>query len=217
MSAQIVLVRSLSALMLGLLPLVALAAGPAAETHLDFTVLKNGDPIGHHQIDLIRNGENEAVSIKTNILVRVAYVPVYRFEHIGSEIWQNGRLVSLRSQTNDDGDKHSLVVGATADHVEVDGDGVHSQADPGIVTASLWNPDLVKRMVLLNTLTGKQMAVSVADLGEDLIRSRGSETRAHHYKVAGELQREVWYDQSGTLVQVRFKAKDDSDILYVLG
>jgi hypothetical protein len=68
----------------------------------------------------------------------------------------------------------------------------------------------------LTPLTGKQMPVSVDNLGEEAIRAHGAETRALHYKVMGELQRELWYDRSGTLVQVKFKAKDASEILYVL-
>ncbi|HXP98353.1 MAG TPA: DUF6134 family protein [Telmatospirillum sp.] len=210
------LVRSLSALAFVLLPGIAQATPSPAETHLDFTVLKNGSPIGHHWIDLIRNGDNETVSIKTNILVRMAYVPVYRFEHTGSEVWQHGHLVSLRSQTNDDGEEHSLVVGAKNDHIEIDGDGLRSQADSGIIPASLWNHDLVTQGVLLNTLTGKQMPVRVDTLGEEPVSAHGTETRALHYRVTGELQRDLWYDRSGTLVQVKFKAKDASDILYVL-
>ena len=217
MSARPVIIRVLSTLALGLLPIMPLAAASPAETHLEFTVLKDGDPIGHHQIDLDLNGNNETVSIKTNILVKVAFVPVYRFEHTGSEVWQNGHLVSLTSQTNDDGEKHNLAVAAKDDHLDVDGDGSHSLANGGIIPASLWNLNLVKQTVLLNTLTGKQMPVTVADLGEDTIRSRGANTPAHHYKVTGELKRELWYDQTGTLIQVKFKAKDDSDILYVLG
>ena len=216
MSSRPVVTGLLSALALGLLPASVALAAPA-QTHLDFTVLKDGSPIGHHQIDLTRTNDGETVAIRTNILVTVAYVPVYRFEHTGSEVWMNGRLVSLRSQTNDDGDKHVLAVAAKDDHIEIDGDGAHSQASGGEIPASLWNRDLVKQTVLLNTLTGKQMAVAVADLGDETIRSHGADTRAHHYKVTGEIQRELWYDPAGTLVQVKFKAKDDSDILYTLG
>ena len=193
------------------------AAASAPETHLDYTVLRNGDPVGHHQVDVIREDGGETVSIQTNIVVKVAFVPVYRFEHQGREVWHDGRLVTLRSTTNDDGDKHTLDVRAEGDHVDVTGDGVRTQAASGIVPASLWNAALVHQSVLLNTLTGKQMTVQVADLGEDTVRVHGGPARAHHYKVTGELERELWYDTAGTLVQVQFKAKDDSQIRYVLG
>jgi hypothetical protein len=208
------LARTLAALSVSLLPSVVMAA--SGSVHLDFTVRKNGDAIGHHQIELARDGDLENVSIKTNVVVKIVYVPVYRFEHTGNEVWRNGRLVSLRSQTNDDGEKHTLQVSAKDDRLEVTGDGTASQTSDAIIPASLWNHDLVTRTVLLNTLTGKQMAVNVADLGIDSVPVHGSAVQAHHYKVTGELERDLWYDQSDTLVLVKFKAKDDSEIRYVL-
>jgi len=192
------------------------ASAMPAQKHLEFSVLKDGNPIGHHQVDLSRNGDEEDVTIQTNVVVKIALVPVYRFEHHDSEIWRNGQLVELHSQTNDDGTKHSLEAGAADGRINVLGDGAQSQAGTGIIPASLWNHDLVKQTLLLNTLTGKQMKVQITDLGDETIQSQGKAIQAHHYQMSGELERELWYDPSNTLVQVRFKAKDDSTILYVL-
>jgi hypothetical protein len=217
MSIPPALARTLAALAVSLLPSTVMAASAPGSMRLDFTVLKDGDVIGHHQIELVRNGDLENVSIKTDIVVKVVYVPVYRFEHTGSEVWRAGHLVSLRSQTNDDGEKHTLQAAANGGHIEVTGDGTASQASTEIIPASLWNHDLVTQTVLLNTLTGKQMAIKVADLGADPVRVHGSSVPAHHYKVTGELERELWYDESNMLVLVKFKAKDDSEIRYVLG
>jgi hypothetical protein len=210
------LARTLALLAVGLLPAAVTAASTSGSMRLDFTVLKDGDAIGHHQIELVRNGDQQNVSIKTDIVVKVVYVPVYRFEHRGSEVWQNGHLVSLRSQTNDDGEKHTLQAAAKDDRLEVTGDGTVSQASDEIIPASLWNRDLVNQTALLNTLTGKQMAIKVADLGADPVRVHGSTVPAQHYKVTGELERELWYDQSDRLVLVKFTAKDKSEISYVL-
>lgn len=198
------------------LPTLAAANAAAPETHLDFTVLKDGSPIGHHKIDLSQTGDGEKVSIRTDVLVKVAFVPVYRFEHRSSEVWKDGRLVALQSQTNDDGDKHKLSAEARDGSLEIVGDGARSEVGGATIPASLWNHDLVKQRVLMNTLTGKPMAVSIADLGEELVRAHGEAVRARHYQVTGELMRDLWYDPAGQLVQVGFKAKDSSNILYTL-
>lgn len=211
------IVQSLSAMVICMAPPLGYAQSLPASEQLDFTVLKDGDPIGHHRINVERKGDDTTVSIQTNIVVKVAYVPVYRFEHKGDEVWRNGKLVSLRSTTNDDGDKHSLFVVSQGDHLNIESDGGGSLADVGIIPASLWNPDVAAQSVLLNTLTGKQMQVTVADLGDDTVKAHGGAVKAHHFKVSGDLQREIWYDPTGTLVQVKFKARDNSDILYVLG
>lgn len=211
------IIQALAAMVVCMAPHLGAANPLPGAEQLDFTVLKDGDPIGHHKIDVSRRGDDTTVTVNTDIVVTVAYVPVYRFEHNGSEIWHDGKLVTLRSVTNDDGDRHNLFVTASGDHLDVQNENGGSTASSGIIPASLWNPALATQSVLLNTLTGKQMKVTVADLGEDTIKSRGSEVKAHHYMVTGDLQRELWYGPSGMLVQIKFKAKDDSNILYVLG
>ncbi len=194
----------------------ATAVEPAPDAHLDFTVIRNNAVIGHEQIDrTLRNG-SATVSIRAEIVVRFLLVPVYRFEQTSSEVWRQGHLVSLSSDTNDDGTSHTLRVEAKGGVLEVDGDGKRSQAPETIIPASLWNEDIVKQSVVLNTITGAKMSVTVTDRGDETISSRGRQVRAHHYTLSGELQRDLWYDASGTLVQVAFKAKDGSDILYVL-
>ncbi|WP_367272434.1 DUF6134 family protein, partial [Parvibaculum sp.] len=39
---------------------------------------------------------------------------------------------------------------------------------------------------------------------------------ATHYSVTGKLNRELWYDDKGVLVQVKFDGSDGSEITYVL-
>jgi hypothetical protein len=49
-----------------------------------------------------------------------------------------------------------------------------------------------------------------------MVTARGRSVEARHYQLSGELERELWYDAAGVLVQVRFKGKDGSDIRYEL-
>ena len=44
----------------------------------------------------------------------------------------------------------------------------------------------------------------------------GAERQAEHYKLTGDLARELWYDGDGVLRRVRFQAEDESTIEYVL-
>lgn len=200
-------------LLAAVLPLPALAA---TSTQLDFTVLRNGSEVGHDLIHVARDGEQTHVDIDTHVVVTMAMIPVYRFEHHAHEEWRGQQLVKLDSQTNDDGKKHTLHVSAAAGGLTVDGDGQQSTAPADIVTASLWNPRLTSQHTLLNTLEGTQMPVTVHDAGVEPVEVHGAARNAHHYVLSGGLQRDLWYDASGQLVQVRFKAKDDSEIVYAL-
>jgi hypothetical protein len=183
---------------------------------LNYTVLRDGAPVGRHVVTFQPTDGGTKVDITTDVAVKIAFITVYRFEHKGSEVWKDARLVALTSKTNDDGTDHQLQVEAKGDGLHVVGDGKATKADPGIVPASLWNPSLVTQNVLLNTLDGQQMRVTVTDKGADTVMVQGKGVPARRYVVDGDLKRELWYDEAGTLVQIRFKAKDDSDILYVL-
>lgn len=183
-----------------------------------FTVLRDGDEIGTHVLTFESDTSGLKVSVATDIEVTLPLIPipVYRFTHRGEELWREGRLVKLDSTTDDDGTDHRLSVAATADSLHVVSDkGAHASPSD-IIPASLWNPELRRQIVLLNTLDGTEMEVSIQSLGEEMISARGVTQRADHVKLTGGLERDLWYTKQGVLVRVRFAAKDDSIIEYVL-
>ncbi|MBR9970567.1 DUF6134 family protein [Magnetospirillum sulfuroxidans] len=184
---------------------------------LSFTVLRNGDAVGSHILRFQSMSDGTlVVTTDTNVVVKMAMIPVYRFEHHGREIWHGDHLMALNSETNDDGTHHVLKASGATGALIADGDGKIARLPAETVPASLWNNATVVQGTLLNTLDGHAMAVHIADLGEDTVTVSGHPHPARHYAMTGDLNREVWYDSTGGLVQVRFKAKDDSDIQYVL-
>lgn len=208
--------RFLAAALGLIIALPATAAIPVPKQPLAFTVLRDGEPVGTNTITFQPTAAGLQVDVKTDIVVKITVIPVYRFEHEGHEIWQGDHLVSLRSVTNDDGTPHQLAVEAKGDALEVKGDGYSGPAAAGSIPGSLWNPALPRQTTLLNSLDGKLMKVEIKDLGDETVQVRGTPAKARHYVVDGDLKRDLWYDSDGTLVQIHLKAKDGSDILYVL-
>lgn len=198
---------------------LALSASPAvaADTPRDtrFTVVRDGEPVGTHMLRFSPAPEGLKVAVDTKVVVRLAMIPVYRFEHHGQELWRDDRLAALSSTTNDDGTRHVLNVAAGASGLQVDSDGKSSRMPAGTLPASLWNAATTSAGILMNTLDGSALAVRVTDRGEETLKIAGRPATARHYSLAGDLSRDVWYDSQGNLVQVRFKAKDDSLIEYL--
>jgi hypothetical protein len=182
---------------------------------LDFTVLRDGDPIGRHVLSFKQGSEGLVVEIETKIEVKVLFITAYHFEHQGREIWRDGKLTVLVSSTNDDGTEHTLAVKASGAELQVEGDGEMSKAALEIIPASLWHEGILAGGAILNTLQGRQMNVKVTDAGTEEIDVVGQTVAAHHFVIEGDLQREVWFDDKQVLVKVRFKGKDGSSIEYV--
>ena len=172
--------------------------------------------MGRHVIDFNRQGDSTKVNITTHVAVKLAFITVYRFDHSGFESWKGNHLLALKSNTYDDGTSHQLAVSAAGDHLNIAADGMQSAASAAILPASLWQASTVRQSSLLNTLDGTVMRVAVQDEGEDRLTASGREVPAHHYKISGGLDRDLWFDQSNTLVRMQFAGKDGSDIVYQL-
>lgn len=190
-------------------------AAPPPGGQLNFTILRNGSEVGSHEMLFRRTPDDLQIDIATKVLVKVAFIPVYRFEHEGHEVWHGDRLTRLWSKTNDDGTSHALNVTAAGPALAVLADGNPVVDRPLRIPASLWHEGILRQSAILNTLDGSSMAIAVSDLGSENIPVAGRPVPARHYAITGDLQRELWYDEHNVLVKVRFKAKDGSDIEYI--
>jgi hypothetical protein len=201
---------------LGSLPAHADTAGIPANGRLDFSILRNGDEIGRHEMIFARASDGLRVDIKTHAEVKILFVSAYRFDHEGHEIWREGRLDRLWSSTFDDGTNHILNVGFNSGDLIVDGDGKVKSVAGNMLPASLWHHGIVSTDRLLNTLDGRVMAVRVENKGVDEVEVRGRRISAHHFALLGDLERELWFTDDNMLVKVRFAGSDGSEIQYLL-
>jgi len=167
---------------------------------LKFDVIRKGTNIGEHSYSFSGSKDAFSVKIATDIAVKIPLIrtTVYSFKHHSTENWQAGVLQNVNSTTNDDGTPHQLNVAAK-----------------GMLPASLWDEDAVRSGKLLNTVDGRVMSVRVADLGMDSVDTKRGKVNAHHYRMAGDLARDLWYDGDGNLARVAFKADDGSTVTYI--
>lgn len=199
-----------------LVPYSASGAGVPDGGVLDFAVLRNGSKIGHHIIRFEQRGNPMVVRIEAKIDYRLAFIPLYLFQHVAREEWRDGRLVGMVAETNDNGDNYHIEVKPDGSELSLSINGEETPIDPGMVPASLWNIALVKRNSVLDPADGDLMNVAIRKSGEEVIEVRGQEIRARRYVVTGDFQRDLWYDKQNILVKVRFKGRDGSEIRYSL-
>lgn len=184
---------------------------------LAFAVMRKGEKIGTHVLSFHRDQDRLDVDIKTRIAVKIAFITVYRFEHDGHEVWRDGKLIGMRTKTNDDGTDHTLTVSATGGgKLRVVGDGHELTAARNAVPASLWNPAFIRTHALMNSLVGTPLDIKVAYKGKQAITVKGRTVTAFHYSLTGEMPRELWYDENWVLIRMTLTGKDGSPVQYVL-
>jgi hypothetical protein len=183
---------------------------------LEFSILRNGSEIGVHALTFSKQDNVVEVVSNTAIDFKLGFIPLYRFRQEGREVWRENRLEELRNLTDDNGTSLDLVIARQGGGLKVSLNGADKDTIPDAIPASLWNLRLADGPLLIDTVDGDRKTVTVQDIGDEAIMVRGIPTVARRFTVEGELQRDVWYDKKDALVQVRFTARDGSEILYRL-
>ena len=62
------------------------------------------------------------------------------------------------------------------------------------------------------TETGLPLKIAVTDLGNEQIATRLGPRLAHHYRLAGGLDRDLWFDQTGVPLRYQLRGSDNSVI-----
>ncbi|MEE8506172.1 MAG: DUF6134 family protein [Kiloniellales bacterium] len=179
---------------------------------IHFSVLRHGGVIGEHAIRF--SHENGHFIVRTDVTVDAGAPGVrpYRYEHHAEEVWADGWLHAVTSDTDDDGRLYRLRAGRR--------DGVFGGAVNGraftvsgyIVPSSLWHRDTPASEALLDTIDGRVKIVRGRLLGTDEVAVRGKPVNAKHDALSGQIQRDLWYDSECHLVRVAFLGRDGSGI-----
>lgn len=182
----------------------------APDGTLGYQIWRNGEKVGTYKMTLHHRGSDLYVENEIEIVVRVLFVPVYRYFHRDQEIWRNGQFAELVADTNDDGKGSMVDVRPTTDGLLIEGTAGRYVAPAGILPSSLWKIDMTTASRVLDVENGKTLAVHFAQGPVEPIFFNGQDTPARLVSVTGDLSRELWYGADNLLLRERFAAPDGS-------
>lgn len=183
---------------------------------LIYEVLRDGETVGTQSFEFIRRDDRLIVRQHVDIAIDLLFLFTYEFRHNSEEQWVDGRLVALTSRTNDNGKKRAVELRREGDRLRGSYNGEARDLPGSLLPASLWTPEMVRQSLLLDPIKGRSRQIAVTDKGEERISLPGGTVKARHYAITGQIEREVWYGPDGRLLQLRFSAKDNSEITAIL-
>jgi hypothetical protein len=169
-----------------------------------FTVLKDGSPVGRHCIVFHRQGDRVEIKEATEIEIRLAMIPIYRFEHEGTEVWEDGRALRIDGTTNDNGEKLDIAVRRHADGYTRMINGRVDEFDDSKQVLAFWNKDVVNHDDFFSVIEDKIIRASFELIDREKITVAGQQLDAEHYRMAGDEERDLWFDRSGRIAKVAF-------------
>jgi hypothetical protein len=206
---------ALFALLAGAISLWASAAsaGDPPKGVYIYTVLRNGDPIGQQRLEFVGDGERLRVLSHTTLDVNFLGMNLYGFEQQVEEVHQGGRIVSLTSEADDDGTAKKVTLKVEGERLKGNYNGdTPRNIDPKLKTSLFWDEPAIGVGQILDLLRAKVRDVTVTDLGAETLKLPAGKIEAHHLRLVGEMDRELWYDATGILVAGELKTKDGSTL-----
>ena len=188
------------------------AALPGVD-EIAFQVFRDGAPLGHHRVSFRREAQDLHVAVDIKLEVRLLFVTVFSYRHRNHEVWRDGRLVAIDTETDDDGEAFWLRGRATADGLAVEGSSGSFLAPAEVMPTSYWNPQTVARTQLLDTQRGRLIQVAIAPAGVESVALAGRPVEARRYAVTGDLTLDLWYTAEGEWAKTSFEARG-AEVVY---
>ena len=180
-----------------------------------FDVIRNGETIGTHEVRFDHHANGWNVRSIFELEVRFLAFFAFRYRYEADARWVKGELHRLRTNTNDDGERFSMLVTRTGDRMQIRlKEKTYSTKAP-IIPTNHWNADVLGQKRVLNTLTGNVNDVTLVAKGREAIPTERGDVVATRYAYTGDLvDTEVWYDDAGRWVKLRFMGRDGTPIEY---
>jgi hypothetical protein len=176
---------------------------------IEYDVYRKGKKIGQHKVIFKREDGQLIVDTEFKIKVKIFFVTVYRFIFDVAGTWQDGKLVSMTGEVNDNGKKIKIDA-----YVDYDGKFYTTGkkgafvADTWVYPTNHWNIGAVDQSVVLNTLTGNLVKVEVVRHGIETVETVTGPVEAEKFEYTGDLRDiNVWYDSEGRWVKMVFTTK----------
>jgi hypothetical protein len=143
-----------------------------------------------------------SVAHALTIKVKIGFITAYRYVHQASEVWQDGRLQHLRSDTDDDGDQLRLTAKAEGGEIVLDGPQGRSLVRGDLLTTTCaWHPAFVAEAAILDAAEGRVVPLQASILARRCERIGGRECVVTDHRFAtARLSGELSYAEGGFLL-----------------
>jgi hypothetical protein len=189
----------------------------SAEGSRRFAVFYKGHKIGTHAVIYSSQLGEMRVDTEIHLVVKVAFFTVFAFSHRSQEVWRDGQLMSLASETVEHGKALHVEGTATPDGFRVVGNGDPFIAPAATLTSnSLWTPAVLDQETLVDAQHGGIIGVSARKVAEEDIAIGDRPVRATRYTfITPYLAGSIWYDTQDLWVHGEFE-RDGARIQYRL-
>jgi hypothetical protein len=182
---------------------------------LVFRLIRHGSEIGRHTVTFEAKGDTLTVHVAVDALVTLLSIPLVRYTHRVTEVWQNGMLTGVIGETDRNG-KHEWVNARRGSGGLV----VLGSKTPRYVapepagSTSYWNKRVLDGPMISLEDGALLRPRVVEEHTDDIPLASGRTIPADHYNLSGAFRVDLWYDRSDAWASLGLPAADGSYVRY---
>jgi len=190
-------------------PFLSTRVSAAAQRDLRFRALRKGSPIGEHTVTFRPDGARLTVNTHIDIAVKALFFTVFYLKHDAEEIWQAGRLVAVKSTTDDNGTRLQISGSAVEDGFRIFGEGGPFLASAHLLTSNtLWDIRILRADRLIDVQHGGEIGVVIKPLGHALVDTPWGQVRAsRNHIITPHYAGTLFHDSDKRWVKALIEAK----------
>jgi hypothetical protein len=169
-----------------------------------FDVFWRGGKVGHHTITFEEGPDGLRARTDVSARLTIAFIPVFRFEQKGEELWREGLLQRSQVTTDNNGDIIAFEAARDGQSLMVQGKSGEHSYPLGIMTdLALWNPSLADESSIIDVRTGKLVAFELVGRRKEsvVIHGRTVEAERVSFDCSDGRRGTMWFDGSGSWLQ----------------
>ncbi len=184
----------------------------AAVQELRYEIRMEDRPIGVETVSLRQQQGQTTVTVQTETNATVLFF-TFHYDHQRTELWRDGVLQSVNAHTNDDGAVSDMVAQARPPVANgpsgwtFNVNGTVSEGSEDSLPLTLWTSAVVRKDHLFSVIDAAPYAVQVAALGAEPLAIGSRTAEAQHYRLTGDVIRDLWFDADGHLLRTTFTRK----------
>ena len=164
-----------------------------------------------HTVSFRQDGERLVVTTRIDISVKVLLFRAFYLEHEAEEVWQAGRLVAVKSTTNDNGTRMQVSGSAVPGGFRIIGEEGPFLAPAQLLTSNmLWDIRMLSASLLIDVQHGGVIGLAVKPRGAALVDTPQGQVRANrHHLITPHYAGTLYHDGSGRWVKALIEARGE--------
>ncbi len=177
-----------------------------------FLVFRRGEEIGTHAVTFAVAPQGLRVRHEIDFVVKLAFIPIYRYRQAGEDLWREGKLVASDVETDDNGERTSVRIRERQGRLACEGPRGVLEAALGTMTdLSCWNVAIVRQRRLIDCQHGELAPLAMDGGVLETIEVEGRPIAARRWRMNPQGSRggEVWYDEAGRIVKAVVRTRGE--------